>query len=345
MANSRLPLVAVEFITKGHLGGFGSTPRHINEVSIYTISAAMVASLHGENRYEKLKALGEGTGLLDVYAGKNNVNMVIEYCVTDLEEVIRDRTVFLTPAEIKCCMKMILEGIAMCHEKWVLHRDLKPSNILVGADGNLKIADFGLARLHASPKARLTHQVITRWYRPPELLYAAKTYGPAVDIWSVGCIFAELILRIPYLPGDSDIDQLSKIFQARGTPTKEDWPDHDTLPAFLQFKDTPPPDQRQFFVAASPVALDLMNEMLHLNPHKRITAKDALNHAYFAEELPPACDAQALLEKIRSGNTVKDKGAPDDEADDSEADDTPNESQQKPSERAKATGQRKLSFS
>lgn len=284
-------------------------------------------------------------GLLDVYAGKNNVNMVIEYCVTDLEEVIRDRTIFLTPAEIKCCMKMILEGISMCHEKWVLHRDLKPSNILVGADGNLKIADFGLARLHASPKARLTHQVITRWYRPPELLYAARSYGPSVDVWSIGCIFAELILRIPYLPGDSDIDQLSKIFQARGTPTKEDWPDHDLLPAFVQFKETPPPDQRQFFLAASPEGLDLMNKMLHLNPQKRVSAQEALKHPYFVSEEPAPCDAEALLEKIRSGSTVKDKGSPDEELDESEAEDKSNDTKNTPSALAKSIGQRKLSFS
>ena len=112
-----------------------------------------------------------------MYAFKSNVNMVIEYCLTDLEDVIRDQTILLAPAEVKCCLKMILDGIEAYRRKWILHRDLKPSNILIGSDGNLKIADFGLARLHASPNARLTHQVITRWYRPPELLYAARSYG------------------------------------------------------------------------------------------------------------------------------------------------------------------------
>lgn len=232
--------------------------------------------------------------------------MVIEYCITDLEAVIRDRSILLAPAEVKCCLKMILEGLEACHRKYVLHRDLKPSNILIGYDGNLKIADFGLARLHASPNARLTHQVITRWYRPPELLFAAKNYGPCVDIWSVGCIFAELMLRLPYLPGDSDVDQLSRIFQARGTPSNEEWPDHDSLPAYVKFADTPEPDHRSLFTASSKQAIELLNCMMCLDPLKRISAAEAMKHAYFVDEFPEACTAADLLHKIKSGNTVKD---------------------------------------
>lgn len=248
--------------------------------------------------------------------------MVIEYCITDLEEVIRDRSILLTPAEVKCCLRMILDGIAACHDKYVLHRDLKPSNILVGSDGQLKIADFGLARIHASPNARMTHQVITRWYRPPELLFAARSYGPSADIWSVGCIFAELMLRMPYLPGDSDIDQLAKIFQARGTPSKDDWPDHHCLPAYIEFTSTPEPDHKHLFTASSPQALDLLNQIMQLNPQKRICAKEALKHGYFTEESPPPCDAQTLLAKIRSGSTVKDGslGADEDMKDSAEED-------------------------
>lgn len=287
----------------------------------------------------------EHQNLIDVYAGPNNVNMVIEYCITDLEEVIRDRSILLTPNEVKCCLKMILEGIAACHDKYVLHRDLKPSNILVGSDGQLKIADFGLARLHASPKARLTHQVITRWYRPPELLYAARSYGPSADMWSVGCIFAELMLRMPYLPGDSDIDQLAKIFQARGTPTKEDWPDHDTLPAYIEFTETPEPDHKMLFTASSPEALDLLNQILQLNPLKRITAREALKHKYFTEEHPPACEAESLLKKIRSGSTVKGKGAPEDDGETSDNAEEEEKSAAKVSAKAVALGGKKLDFS
>lgn len=231
--------------------------------------------------------------------------MVIEFCITDLEEVTRDRSIILTPAEVKCCMVMILKGLAACHKTWTLHRDLKPSNILVGADGQLKLADFGLARLHGSPKARMTYQVITRWYRPPELLYAAKKYGPGVDIWSVGCIFAELMLRMPYLPGDSDTDQLAKIFQARGTPKEGEWPSRTTLPAYIEFSPTPEPDHRMLFTASTPASIDLLNKLMKFDPKERISADEALQHAYFTKEFPPVCSAAALLEKIKSGKTVK----------------------------------------
>lgn len=249
-------------------------------------------------------------GLLDVYASKTNVNMVIEFCLTDLEEIIRDRSILLTPAEIKCMMQMILRGIEACHQKWILHRDLKPSNILIGADGNLKIGDFGLARLHGSPNLRLTHQVITRWYRPPELLYAACSYSAAVDMWSVGCIFAELMLRLPYMPGDSDIDQLAKIFQARGTPTAKTWPGCSELPAYIEFDETPVPDHKLLFMASSPDSLSLLDEMMRLNPSERISAADALKHGYFTTEVPAACSKEELLAKVLSGQVAQaDDGA------------------------------------
>lgn len=154
--------------------------------------------------------------------------------------IIKDRSLVFLPADIKSWMAMTFRGLEFCHRNWILHRvcsllhvphqpltrsqDLKPNNLLIASDGQLKIADFGLARDFADPGYKMTCQVITRWYRPPELLYGGRYYGTAVDIWSVGCIFAELMLRIPYLPGESDMDQIKTIFRALGTPTEEDWP-------------------------------------------------------------------------------------------------------------------------
>lgn len=243
--------------------------------------------------------------MVDVFAGRTNVNMVLEYCIGDLEEIIADRSVILTPAEIKCCMKMIVLGLKACHDAYALHRDLKPSNILIGADGELKLADFGLARIHGSPNPRLSPQVITRWYRPPELLYSASQYGAGVDIWSVGCIFAELMLRMPYMPGDSDIDQLEKIYHARGTPTDETWPDRHSLPSYIEFSACEPPDHKQLFTASSTGALKLLDRMLMLDPMRRPTAAEILEDPYFTAEQPPPCTAQEILAKFMTSNTIK----------------------------------------
>jgi cyclin-dependent kinase 7 len=137
--------------------------------------------------------------LIDAFPYKGNLHLVFEFMETDLEAVIRDRNIVLSPADTKSYIQMMLKGLAFCHKKWVLHRDMKPNNLLIGADGQLKLADFGLARIFGSPERNFTHQVFARWYRAPELLFGTKQYGSAVDIWAAGCIFAELLLRRPFL--------------------------------------------------------------------------------------------------------------------------------------------------
>ncbi len=119
---------------------------------------------------------------------------------------------------------MTLKGLEYLHRHWILHRDMKPNNLLIDTRGVLKIGDFGLAKFYGSPNRVYTHQVVTRWYRCPELLFGARIYGVGADMWALGCILAELLLRVPFLPGESDLDQLTRIFQTLGTVTEEQWP-------------------------------------------------------------------------------------------------------------------------
>lgn len=219
--------------------------------------------------------------LLDVFSSKTNLNLVLEFLDSDLEMIIKDRSLVFLPADIKSWMAMTFRGLEFCHRNWILHRDLKPNNLLIASDGHLKLADFGLARDFADPGYKMTCQVITRWYRPPELLFGCRYYSTAVDIWSVGCIFAELMLRIPYLPGESDMDQLKTIFRALGTPTEDDWPGHTKLPDYIPVGQFPKPPMRDLFTAASADTLNLLAKCLIYEPRKRISALDALNHPYF----------------------------------------------------------------
>ncbi|TIB81440.1 Pkinase-domain-containing protein [Wallemia mellicola] len=225
--------------------------------------------------------------MLDVFSAKQNLNLVLEFLTTDLELIIKDRSIIFRPGDIKSWMAMTLRGVDWCHRHFVLHRDLKPNNLLINDKGILKVADFGLARDVAEPGMKMTSQVITRWYRPPELLFGARAYSSSVDIWSVGCIFAELMLRTPYMPGENDIEQLNTIFRALGTPKESDWPGHTSLPSYIKFKDYPKQPLEDLFSAAGNDAIELLAKCLLYNPHERITAKEALRLPYFSNQPKP----------------------------------------------------------
>eukprot|EP00164_Ancoracysta_twista_P011021 GFYU01016832.1.p1 GENE.GFYU01016832.1~~GFYU01016832.1.p1 ORF type:complete len:328 (+),score=71.32 GFYU01016832.1:85-1068(+) len=233
--------------------------------------------------------------LVDVITHKQNPILVFEYLQTDVEVLIKSRTIVLRPGDIKCIMKQLLEGVKFLHDNFILHRDLKPSNLLISPDGLVKIADFGLARTFGSPNRNLTHQVVTRWYRAPELLFGARRYGYGVDMWAVGCIFAELMLRTPYFPGESDIDQLSKIFAALGTPTEENWPGMTTLPDYMEFEQYMGTPLNQLFTAAGEDAIDLLSKMIKYSPTDRITAEEALQHPYFKNSPLPTAPTKLPL--------------------------------------------------
>lgn len=193
----------------------------------------------------------------------------------------------LTPANIKSYTLQTLLGLEYLHLNWILHRDLKPNNLLVNANGCLKIGDFGLAKFFGSPNRAYTHQVVTLWYRCPELLFGARQYSTGVDIWAVGCILAELLLRLPFLPGQSDLDQLTKIFQMLGTPTEETWKDVKLLPDHLQFKLFPPQPLQHVFPAAPNDLLRLIERLLALCPLDRCSSSEALQMPYFSNKPAP----------------------------------------------------------
>lgn len=228
--------------------------------------------------------------LVDIFLASDNLNLVLEFLPSDLEVIIKDKSILFTPADIKSWMLMTLRGVHHCHRNFILHRDLKPNNLLVAPDGQIKVADFGLARTVPSPHEILTSNVVTRWYRAPELLFGAKHYTSAIDIWSLGVIFAELMLRIPYLPGKNDVDQVEVTFRALGTPTDKDWPDVSFFPAYNKLQIYPPPSKeelRRRFIAASENALNFLCGMLTMNPQKRWDAIQCLESEYFREAPAP----------------------------------------------------------
>ncbi|KFK28049.1 hypothetical protein AALP_AA8G465000 [Arabis alpina] len=237
-----------------------------------------------------------------VVGGKNesDVYMVMEHLEHDLRGVMDRKKQPFSTSEVKCLMLQLLEGLHYLHTNWIIHRDLKPSNLLMNNTGELKICDFGMARQYGSPIKPYTQMVITQWYRPPELLLGAKQYSTAVDMWSVGCIMAELLSQKPLFPGKNELDQMQKIFAVLGTPSEAVWPGFSSLPnAKAKFPSQPYNLLRKKFPAISFVGgqilsergFDLLNSLLSLDPEKRLTVEEALNHGWFHEvPLPKSKD-------------------------------------------------------
>lgn len=223
--------------------------------------------------------------LLDHFAQGTGFVLVFEYMLSDLSEVIRNSDYRITEAQVKSYMKMLLHGVAFCHENSIMHRDLKPANLLISSTGHLKICDFGLARVFDKLQSdRLyTAQVATRWYRAPELLYCANKYDEGVDLWAVGCIFGELLNKSPLFAGDTDIEQLSLVIRALGTPNEQNWPSLSELPDYnkIEFPFYAPVPFEELVPDACKEAVDLLQSFLVYRSDKRIKAKDGLLHAYF----------------------------------------------------------------
>jgi len=223
--------------------------------------------------------------LHDVVHSDQKLYLVFEFLEQDLKKYMDSVPVVNMPL-VKSYVYQLIRGIDYCHSHRVLHRDLKPQNLLIDKQGDLKLADFGLARAIGIPVRTYTHEVVTLGYRAPEILLGAKQYSTPVDVWSIGCIMAEMITKRALFPGDSEIDELFRIFRTLGTPNEKVWPGVSELP---EFKATFPSWSAQPLkkiipqLANDPAGLDLLSKMLVYEPSKRISARAALQHAWFAD--------------------------------------------------------------
>ncbi|XP_015879843.3 cyclin-dependent kinase C-2 C [Ziziphus jujuba] len=224
-----------------------------------------------------------------------SIYLVFDYMEHDLAGLVSCPDVKFSEAQVKCYMRQLLSAVEHCHLRGIMHRDIKVSNILVNNEGILKLGDFGLANvLSTSNKQPLTSRVVTLWYRPPELLMGSTTYGVSVDLWSVGCVFAELFLGKPILKGRTEVEQLHKIFKLCGSPPEEYWK-RSKLPHATMFKpqNSYESSLREKCKEFPTSAVDLIETFLSIEPYKRGTASSALMSQYFRTK-PYACDPATL---------------------------------------------------
>lgn len=225
--------------------------------------------------------------LLEVIHAEAKLYLVFEFLDQDLKKFMDSQPDGIDHMLIKSYMYQLLCGIEFCHSHRILHRDLKPQNLLIDKNGNIKLADFGLARAFGIPVRTYTHEVVTLWYRAPEILLGARQYACPVDIWSLGTIFAEMVTQRPLFPGDSEIDELYRIFRVFGTPTETTpelnaWPRVSELPDWKPtFPTWKPKNLTDCVSGLEPMGVDLLMKLCFYEPGRRITAKAGKLHPYF----------------------------------------------------------------
>ncbi|KAL5115949.1 negative regulator of the PHO system [Pleosporales sp. CAS-2024a] len=260
-------------------------------------------SLMKELRHENIVLLH------DVIHTENKLMLVFEFMDKDLKRYMDSRgdRGALDPPTIKSFMYQLMRGIAFCHDARVLHRDLKPQNLLINNRGQLKLADFGLARAFGIPVNTFSNEVVTLWYRAPDVLLGSRTYNTSIDIWSAGCIMAEMYTGRPIFPGTTNEDQVQKIFRLMGTPSERSWPGISQLPEYKSnFPVYATQDLRLILPQVDQVGLNLLSSMLQLRPEMRVSAAAALQHPWF-NDLPQRqhehamASAQAQAQQAQMG--------------------------------------------
>ena len=220
--------------------------------------------------------------LYEIIQDVDKIVLIFEYADMDLKMYVDKEKGIKDLKIIQQFTLQILNGLYYCNINRIIHRDLKPQNLLlITSEMKLKLCDFGLSRMFSLPMGKMTHEIITLWYRPPEVLLGIENYTTKVDSWSIGCIMAEMITGKPLFPGDSEIGQLFKIFQIMGTPNEESWPGITKLKDYsINFPQWKPKKIKDLFPNFDKDGLDLMEKFLQMDPDKRITIKDALNHPF-----------------------------------------------------------------
>ncbi|XP_018026172.1 cyclin-dependent kinase 18 [Hyalella azteca] len=229
--------------------------------------------------------------LHDIVHTEKSLTLVFEYLDRDLKQYMDENGAApLSLNNVKIFLFQLVRGLAYCHQRRVLHRDLKPQNLLINDLGELKLADFGLARAKSVPTKTYSNEVVTLWYRPPDVLLGSTHYSTQIDMWGVGCIMYEMISGRPLFPGATVEDELHLIFRTLGTPTEETWPGVEAMPEFNMYRNVHHPGEPLITKAprlGQDSALSLLKKFLLYEAKKRISAASATKHPFF-ESLGPA---------------------------------------------------------